>query len=628
MSAESSVNSLITRLKQISGSTRSQAYSLVDQATSVFSGVKPPKLKPIKFEAERTATDPIRVPQPPNIDDIESFENPSFSGLQDITPFNGSFTAEPPEINLPNAVTTSLSYLPEFSDSAPATPQLTINPDFSLANNEPKEPALVIPGEYRINPLSGEPPEVPKPKFQKFEGDFYDEYENGLKIMALDLNPFSEWLRQFYKDVIERLDNVFTLRMQRIIQGKETAVPDDWSVKQHTQAVQDLRSERQSALMALDESPSSVTGLPSGQRLGVRLDLELKTLRGTTQSASKIAQERRTREVKHLQWAMQLCSQWIEAALSLKAQEVGWRMKGIQLSLDGATQALDLSMKVLETKDKEIRFYTQYNETQSRRTEIKLKLEQTKLTEMKTVLESNQLKSTFNQHQIQVYQGAITIVEQRIRKYQTETEYLANQQKLELLKLRIYEARVKAFEANVKAFAAEHQALIARIKGDIARVDGELVKVHQYQAQVKAFEAEVAGLSATVTAQAAQNNALLEEYNALLDGKMTELQSFDSILRLAVMALMQGYEAEAAQMSLELEAQDLLDRVTLDNSFRDMQKDHTETILALEEYGILFAQRQAEGSVITQGASTVGSLATQAFAGLNGVGVLEIVESA
>jgi hypothetical protein len=356
--------------------------------------------------------------------------------------------------------------------------------------------------------------------------------------------------------------------------------------------------------------------------------LELKTLQGTTQSASKVALERRTREVKHLQWAMQLCSQWIEASLMLKAQEVGWRMKGMQLALDGASQALALAIKVLETKDKEIRFFIQYNETQSRRTELRLKLEQTKLTELKTVLESNQLKNTFNQHQLKVYQGAIAIVEQRTRKYQTEAEYLAIQQKLELLKLQIYEAEVKAFEANVKAFSAEQQALTARIKGDVVRVDGELTKVRQYQAQVKAFEAEVAGLSATVTAQAAQNNALLEEYNALLDGTLMELRSFDEVLRLAVMAVLQGYDAEAAEMSLELQGQDLEDRREMDNALREMQKDHTETILAIEEYGLLFAQRQAEGAVIAQGAGTVGSMSTQAFAGLNGVGALEIVESA
>jgi hypothetical protein len=628
MSVESAINSLIASLKSISGSTRGQATNLVNQAGATFNGVTPPKLNPVLFEVERTTTDSVRVPQPPNLSDIVQFENPEFSGLQDITPFKDKFTAKPLKISLPGTVTTLLSGLPSFSKSAPRTPSLTTTPDFSLAEQEPVSPTLTIPGEFRINPLSGDPPNVPKPKFEKFDGDFFEEYEAGLRIMAPDMESFSQWLSQLYQDVVVRLDTVFTARMQGILRGTETAVPDDWSTQRHTQAIQDLRSERQSALTTLDDAPSSLTGLPTGQRLWARLDLELKTLQGTTQSASKVALERRNKEVKHLQWAMQLCSQWIEAALMLKAQEVGWRMKGAQLALDGASQALALAIKVLETKDKEIGFFIQYNETQSRRTELRLKLEQTKLTEMKTVLESNQLKNTFNQHQLQVYQGAMAIVEQRTRKYQTETEYLATQQKLELLKLRIYEARVKAFDANVKAFAAEQQSLTARIKGDVARMDGELVKVRQYQAQVKAFEAEVAGMSATVTAQAAQNNALLEEYNALLDGKLLELQSFDTVLRLAVMAMLQGYEAEAAEMSLELQGQDLEDRVVLDNALREMQKDHTETILAIEEYGILFAQRQAEGAVINQGAGTVGSLATQSFAGLNGVGALEIMESA
>jgi len=628
MSVESAINSLISSLKSISISTRGQATSLVQQAGNVFDGVNPPNLNPVSFEAERTTTDPVRVPQPPNVSEIAQFTNPDFSGLQDITPFTGKFTDNPPNISLPSPVTTSLSSLPEFNKSAPRVPRLTVTPNFSLAGQEPAPPSLVMPGEFRTNPLSGQSPDVPKPEFQKFEEDFFDEYETGLGIMTQDMQAFSQWLRQIYQDVVLRLDGVFTARIQNILRGTETAVPDSWATQKHTQTVQGLRSERQSALTELDDAPSSVTGLPTGQRLWARLDLELKTLQATTQSASKVALERRAREVKHLQWAMQLCSQWIEAALTLKAQEVGWRMKGMQIALDGASQALALAVQVLDTKEKELNFFIRYNETQSRRTEILLKIEQTKLTEMKTVLESNKLKSAFNQNQLQVYQGAMTIVEQRIKKYQTRSEYITAQQKLELLKLRIYEARVKAFDANVKAFAAEQQALSARIRGDVARVDGELVKVRQYQAQIKAFEAEVTGLSATVNAQSAQNNALLEEYNALLDGKLMELRSFDDVLKLSVSAMLQGFDAEAAEMSLELQGQDLEDRATLDNALREMQKDHTETILNLEEYNILFAQRQAQGAVIAQGAGTVGGMSKQAFAGLNGVGALEIVESA
>jgi hypothetical protein len=628
MSVAAAINSLISSLKVISSSTRGQATNLVQQADNAFKGVNPPKLNPVLFEVERVTTDPVRVPQPPNMSEIAQFTNPAFSGLQDITPFTDKFTDEPPEISLPRPVTTSLLGLPEFNKSAPRAPRLTIAPNFSLAGQEPPSPTLVTPGEFRINPLSGQAPDVPKPEFKKFEEDFFDEYETGLGIMAQDMQAFSEWLRQIYQDVIVRLDGVFTARIQGVLRGTETAVPDSWGTQKHTQTVQGLRSERQAALTELDAAPASVTGLPMGQRLWARLDLELKTLQATTQSASKVALERRAREVKHLQWAMQLCSQWIEAALTLKAQEVGWRMKGMQIALDGASQALALAMQVLDTKEKELNFFIQYNETQSRRTEIRLKIEQTKLTEMKTVLESNKLKNTFNQHQLQVYQGAMTIVEQRIKKYQTQIEHLTTQQKLELLKLRIYEARVKAFEANVKAFAAEQQALVARIKGDVARVDGELVKVRQYQAQIKAFEAEVAGLSATVTAQAAQNNALLEEYNTLLEGKLMELRSFDEVLKLAVSAMLQGFDAEAAEMSLELQGQDLKDRVVLDNALREMQKDHTETILNLEAYNVLFTQRQAQGAVIAQGAGTVGGMSKQAFAGLNGVGALEIVESA
>lgn len=628
MTAESAVNDLIASLKSLSSNARGQATALIAQANAAFNGVNPPPLIPIKFEADRKTTDPVRVPKPPNIGNLDIFNDPAFSGLQDITAFDGRLTANVPSITLPEAVNTTLTELPEFNSAAPSLPALEVTPDFSLASQEPSPPSLTTPQTFRINPLSGDPPDVPQPQFSAFSGDFFAEYENGLRLFAPDIATFSEWLRQLYADVVTRLDGVFTARMQGILRGTETAIPADWATQRHTQTVQDIRSERQSAMTALDDAPSSQTGLPAGQRLWARLDLELKTLRETTKSASKVSLERRAREAKHWQWAMQLCSQWIEAALELKAQEVSWRMKGAQLALEGAMQALTLAVRVLEAKDKEIGFFVQYNETQSRRTEIRLNLEQTKLTEIKAIVESNQLRNAFNQHQLQIHQGAISIIEQRAQKYQTELEYLATQKQLEKLKLRLYESQVKAFEANVSAFAAEHQALNARIKGDVARMEGELLKVRRYQAQVKAFEAEVAGLSTTATAQAAQNNALLEEYNARLEGKLMELRSFDTVSRLAVSALLQGYEAESAEMLLELQEQGLEDRATLDDALRQMEKDHTETILKMEEYSLLFAQRQSEGAVIAQGAGTMGGLATQAFAGLNGVGALEFQESA
>jgi hypothetical protein len=630
MSAETAIINIIDTLKGISSQTQSEAFSLIGQANAVFSSIEPPKLNEIEFDVNRTAQNSTRVPQPPSIKDVEEFENPDFSGLQDIQQFTEDFTATPPTLNIPQRVNTFLEPIPTFTKSPPEYPQLTTIPDFSLAGTEPTLPTLVSPADIEINPLSGIAPLVPKPEFDKFEVEFYDEYENGLEITGYDLKAFSDWLKQFYTDVVVKLDDVFTERMQSILRSEEdeSAVPDGWSTQQHTQTVQNIRSERRAALTGLDEAPSSLTGMPTGQRVKARLDIELKTLQNTNQSASKVALDRRKREVAHLKWAIELCSRWIDAAISFKAQEIGWRMKGAQIALDGATQALALAIRVLETKEKEIDFFVRYNETQFRRTELNIKIEQTKLTEIKTILESNQLKNTFNQHQIQVYQGTILIIEQRVQKYQTEIEYLKTQQKIELLKLKIYESQVKAFEANVNAFTAEQQARSAIIKGDISIINGELLKVKKYQAQVKAFEAKILADSLTITAQTAQNNALLDEYNALLDGKLTELNAFNDLIKLAVTAMLQGYDAEAAQMSLDLQAQDLLDLKELDNALRKMQKDHTETLFDIEEYGILFSQREAEGAVIAQGSDTLGSLATQAFAGLNGVGALQAVESA
>ena len=628
MSVESSISALLSTLKSISTSTKSQAISLVQQSGDVFTGVVPPDIADIDFNAVRTTTDPIRVPNPPSTKDIAAFVDPIFSPIQNIDTFTGTFTKKAQKLNLPSAINTKVKIPSDFTKQAPSDVTLTIRPDMALASLEPTAPVVTAPKSFSTNPVSGNPPEVPAPKFDEFTEDFYTEYENGLRLTAKDLAEYSTWIKGLYSNVINSLDGIFTTRMRAVLLGTETAVPVNWETETQTQAIQDLRSTRQDAINELDNTSGLITGLPSGQRSWSKLNIELNTLRDTIKTTSKIAKIRREKEVKHLEWAMQLCAQWVETALTLRTYEVGWRMKGFQLALNGASQALALAVKVLENKEKEIIFFTQYNEAQSRRTSLRLKLEETKLTRIKTVLESNKLINDFNQNQLKIYEGSITIIEQRVKKYQTQLEYLSLQQELEKLKLRKYDAQIKAFEANVNAYSAETKALNAQIKGDISLMDGELLKVQSFKAQVKVFEAEIAALSTTIMAQAAQNNALLGQYNALLDGKLNQLKMFDKTTRIAVTSLMKGYDAEAAQMSLEMQNQDLEDRVVMDNAIREMQKDHTDTILAMEEYGILFAQRQAEGAVISQGAGTMGNVATQSFSGLNSVGALEIVEVA
>lgn len=629
MSAAEAVQSLISTLRGISSSTRDEAESLVRQAGMVFNRVDPPDLDPIQFDVERTDPDnEVEVEPAVAWADIKSAKLPEEINFTDITPFDERFTAHPPEIRLPSPVQTRLPPLEDVAASPPRIDPLTVVVDFTPGGTLPQPPTLTPPQSFLVNPLSGDAPDVPAPDFDAFDRSFFDEYKNGLQLSAPDTQAFSDWVKQVYAETLGRLDSQWTAKMQSVLQSDLSAVPAEWGTRKATQAAQDIRSERFTALTDLDDIPSAQTGLPTGQRLWSRMKLELETLQATMKAASKVAMEQRAREAQHMQWALQLCAQWVEAAIALKAQEGAWRMKGWLLTLEGATHALALSLRVLEGKEQELQFYLRYNEIQSRRAEFRFKKEQTKLSELKSALASNQLLGTFNQHQQQIYDGALALLEQSAQKYQVEMEYLSTQKQLEKLKLQLYETQVKKFEAEVNAFAAEQQALAARVKGDSALVDGELAKMRQFQAQIKAFEVETAGRSTEASARAAHNRALLEEYTAQLDTKIAEFRAFDPVVQLAVSALLQEQDATIEAKTLTLQAQDQADRGAMDTALREMQHAHTDTLLEIEKHGLRFAQRQAEGQIIAQGAGTVGNMATQAFSSLNAVGAAEILENA
>lgn len=628
MSVETAINNLISSLRSTASNYRGEATALIAQAGAALSALSPPDVPSVEYEVDRETAELARIPRPATIGEITPFVAPDFSGVQDITPVDETFSESLGSLNLPSAVITRLDTLPEFTTPAPNLPTLEITPDFDLLSSEPSAPGLTTPQPFTADPLSGTAPEVDLPQFAEFEGQWWDEYLKGLGYFGDDLRTLSDWLRDLYRERIQPLDALFSQRLQAIMASEETAVTDAWESGKYDQARQPIAVKRYEALLALDGQPSSVTGLPEGSRAFARAALEVQVLQETMQAGADTALARRDREVTHLQWAMQTAEQWVEAALALKAQEIGWRLKAMMIALDGAEGALDLALQVLENKKREVGYFNQYNDIQIRRTEDQIKIERTKLDALQVTLASNERIASYNDHQQTVYQVALGLVETRIKGYLNELEFLSTTKQLELLKLQIYEAEVKAFSAQVQGYAAEQAAFKARIKGDLSLTEGELGKVRQYQAQVKGFQAEVAAKKASVKAQSAQNSARLQEYVLTLEGQLTQLRTFDTAVQIAVKTLIKGFDAEATEKELQLREQAFLDETTLEDAMRELRREQLEINKELAEYQIRLQQRQSEGAIINQGASTTGGIAAQAFGGLNAVATTSIVEEA
>ena len=76
-----------------------------------------------------------------------------------------------------------------------------------------------------------------------------------------------------------------------------------------------------------------------------------------------------------------------------------------------------------------------------------------------------------------------------------------------------------------------------------------------------------------------------------------------------------------------LRPKDLADQIALHEAMRQLNYEQVNLLNQLKLYQIQIHQQAAEGNTISQGASVIGGIATQAFAGLNAVASEQIAET-
>ena len=628
MSAESAITSLLGTLKSISSSYRSTTTALVQQADDALLGMRTPAAVSIDFDVTRPSPTYVRVPLPPTLDGMDDLDLPAIGKIQPVSEVTDEFKGKVPKLKMPTSIGGPLTDKPPtFTDRSPAVGSRTIRPTVpTITATAP--PTLSRPTAVQADPVSGTAPSIPVPTFTPFTGNFYDEYAEGMGLIAGDIAAWHEWLKRLGDQWLKPLLGLLTTRLQGVMAGTETGVSDSWESQQYDQARQPINMERWVATGELDDQPSSLTGLPTGSGVWASFMLEVKAAQATLTAASQVSQARQTLEVKHLQWAMALAAKLIGAAMELRSQEAAWRMKGMLLALEGANGALDLALKLLAFKERELALLTRYNDLQVRRTEDHLKMELTKLESLRLTLASNKQIATYNEQNVQVYTAAMGWVEARVNLFQQQIDYLKTDIAWRKLSMQAYEAAIAAYNATAKAKNAEYDALQARIKGDQVLVDAELAKVRVYEAEITAFTAKVKQLTATAQSQAADNRSKLAKYLATVNAQMDYLRQLSDYTRVALSAVTKQFAAETTEQELQLSSQQLKDQQALHDALLDMQIEQTELLNTLKVYQIQLNQAEAEGKIIAHGAGTLGGIASQAYSGLNGVGSRMITESA
>jgi helix-turn-helix protein len=616
---------LLGQLKNLSNYYAAEASAFIAQADEALRLMRPPELDDIKFSPIRQGTPTPRLPRPPTLTGFPVVELPKMGELTDLIGINERFTETPPTLSFPNFIYPTIATPALFTESAPEPTARTINPAAPTLE-VPDAPIFVQPQTVTAEAITGSQIEVPKPVFTEFTGDYYTEYEAGLAWVAGDIASWHAWLNAL-RPQLAPAEQALSERLRQVLVGEITGLTNTWENQSYDQARQDIVAARRSELEALDFQSTSVTGLPSGANSYTRLETELKALKAITKAAAGVADERREREAKHLQWAFSLATRMSEAALALRSQEAGWRMKGLLVAMEGAKGALDTAVKVLALEEKKVAIQVRYNEAQLRRAELSFKFEQTKLESLRIALGNNELVNEYNQHQIQAYRAAQSIVEARITLYRARIDLLVTDSAWRKLALQAYESDINAYKARLKLTSGQQSALTARIKGDLARTEGELGKLRAYEAELKAESAVIKSQATVARTQALQNQYALEEAITTAEAQLKQLAQLDTFTKQAVVALVKGFDAETSEQSLKLRDQEIADRETLQDELADLQYEHMDAIKVLREYSLQLEQAVALGKVLVEGAGTVGGIAKQAFASLNGIGATEIAEA-
>lgn len=626
---ENAINNLLNTLRSLSATYRIGATNLISSADNMIQGVKSPDVPNLEYDVNRQFVGVERTPLPPKVLNISGLVVPQSDHLQSISEINDKFTTKEPTFSWPEFSYNKITSPGDFTKTPSKPNPLEIEyPQDELAPFNP--PTLTEPKAVAVESLEMTPPELTPLDIEELPANAFDiltPYKQQLDIILGEFSEWRNWLLQQGTQAQE-LSALIGTRLRKIIEGSEAALTDNWEVQAFQQAQHEIFMQRYVGLLELDSAPGSITGVPFGLRDYSRIKLELQTLQSLMVAAGKTSLTRYQEESQHLKWALQLALKWSEVLAVLFADVQAWKLQGILIAVEGAQAALDAAIKVLGLKEKELKLRASYNDSQISRLEMMVKIERTKLEKLQVQTANNQLIATYNDHQAAVDTAAAAYVKSHLDLFEAQITYLLADQEWQQLEYEKFNAEVAAYSAKVSAMKAEQLALKARIKGDLALADTELAKAQVYTATLQAQEDNARALAAKSKVQADRMEQILTAYNTEVSAKLAWLKQMDSIVNLAVRAIMKEFDAENKVEMIALARQEVEDQDRLTRAWESLREDQRESLRIVKGHALKVAQAKATGQVISQGAGTLGSLAQAAYAGLNGIGTRQIVEEA
>ena len=626
MSLASTIAHLSVRLRSMADSARSRTVQLLEEAPQGIEGLLPRQIGTAKYRVTRPSggavdAPPLAVPNP-TVPDL-----PDPPALQPVDVVSSRFTVEPPDLTpLPERALPQITWR-ELPSNTPVLTPPTLTPTVpTLTEAQPptlRQPVPVV----AVDPATPSPPGLGlPPNPPDFDTQPLDLYREGLGLAQGSTGGMSAWLAQL-REQSKAAEAALLAQLQAILSGAPV-LPESWEQQNSGLDRAAIEAERRTGLEALDVSPGTQTGMPTGTRIAQKLDVEFNALRALIAAAAQSAQERQGYQIKTLIQAVQTAGQMADQGLDLRAKEIDWISAAWDAILDGAEAAGAVIRQKAAWEKKRQAWTADYNQFQAKRLRGFLRIEQAKLQRLQINQNNDALIVGYNRHVGDLRQIASQVIEHRIALFSEQIDWLGEDEKYRMQAWRGYELAIERYAILVKRGTAERRLLHAQLDQDQTRIAHEQQKVQHYAAQLQALSAESSQAVAHAQAVATQNQTTLEGFTAHQDAQAALVRSLSQEMKQALSVILKNISAEGREQELALRQQELADRRALHKAAIALSEEHTALMATLKQHERLIRQRLARGKTQAQGASVLGGIAMEAASGFNALGIESAEESA
>ncbi len=625
MTAEATVNDIISDARSFASESFNSATNLINSAQNAASGFVLLDPRELRFntgavpELDETAdpgtfddayVPPATRPDSPTLLDPHIPVLPNFPDAPDALDTSDLFQFDRPTFDLG-----------EFDKSSPI-----LDLDIPI----PDAPTIVEYDAPEVNPLDiRETPSVTVPRFDEDTtlnlpgdvDDLADRYETELQNA---IPEFRNWVETYADSWIDRYAPEYQAAMAQLEAklsdgyGGETALPDTVEQRIFDRGVRRVRDER---TRADEEAAEAFAKRGHDLAPGVLFGALHRNSQAVTRESAGVARdtaiERARLETQHIQFVMQLSGSirdglrgQVIAYSNLLLNVNGQAIQHAQTIGNFVAQAYQLTLQRAQLEQSRLQTLAQIFETE-------LKSAIADLEVFRIELEAAKTKKDAELADFAVWEKRIDAQQTKINLYLAQLRGVAEAASIQRLKIDIFGEEVRAYLGLVSAKESEFNAYKAAIDGDTARVNAHAQVVRTYSAEVDAAGTKI-------DAESKHTDAIVQYNRNLTDIFRSELQAYGADVDAESRRFTSGVDAYRAQLARYrevLSAQISELRIQYEKETLDLRAATAELdadVKTLLTQGQLFqSQLKLRADTAMSGASAFGSMASSAVSAQN-----------